>query len=1088
MKNNKKRGFTLVELLVVIAILAILATVSVVGYTSFIESANVAVDEDLASQLNHFLAAYQVKNNEKITPHNIRKITAEILELGGLDKLEPVSDGRNFYYDFANNQYVVMEDEKASNSNAAGMHFLVHAAGEPTSQFLGSSFTEGGKYFLVSTGGNKLADVINGFYSIDNNQLIDLTVLNQLVADAEALRDAQPELANFVASSAVVHQDKKYHVTTEENKYLIIPDNANQIGGTSVLLNDENKEVELPLVSGQDQPVSIPDTIEYISASNLNNNVILDMTGKTTEEVADLFVPQNDVAIEVGTENGVQVSVTVVLGDKTVTVETHIKQEGQTQVSVNVVVETGKEPIPGTFHNPASDFDMGVAEDAENKVSNKTTYAYVVYDKKTFDLNAFNFKGGVNPELPSSTYNSDIEWSIEGETHPYVKSITPDGKVVLADTAPTTACDITFIATANGTDMEPQKFVVKVVAANGLTFSFDGVDMTTRDSISLFYGKNEGSNETFSLTNVVVKYNYPENEIEGLDLADDVVFAGHESLFNANGHTLSVKSNDSNGRLAIGVKVGEYYTKTINVDLMNINALNFLEKNTNTPYVDNDRVLYVGDDNAVLLGDLFNKNQEYPAGTQVWVMNDMPEADYSLMTGVTLSRMVANAKIDLASNWNETEIQFTSNGGVAIIVVVTPDTEGNYYRISEPVRVNVVDGKNIRNWTELAGTEAATAASANTNVVFLADIVMPAAETPAARFTITGKTLYGNCFTFDIKNGVKQNYFGIITLSNATMQDLRVIGDLYPTVAIQAPDMYGTNAVHATGTSTIDNCYIANCRANVASGNEDNNAADVITIKNSVLYGGRYSNIDLRGGTLKFEGKVVAVNQPHTDNANADSIAMNDRIAGFGITVWLEAPAGTNIQNIDKLVQYNFVPETYNDVPSVGLSASSLTINADLNDLFKDIFTGRVLTCTKSEGWSHKHKDSCYSDELKYADYHFERDGVKYINPGILGEDVGDGASKLVSYIGTTLPSGDRTGYNGTAPSGYQYVSMKVETDFSLVVWTLSVEIHTYGVLNTNTELFEASENAEYIYSPWTQTAGGTEYVEYGFTNGVIIQ
>ncbi len=37
---NTRKGFTLVELLVVIAILAILATVSVVGYTSFISQAD----------------------------------------------------------------------------------------------------------------------------------------------------------------------------------------------------------------------------------------------------------------------------------------------------------------------------------------------------------------------------------------------------------------------------------------------------------------------------------------------------------------------------------------------------------------------------------------------------------------------------------------------------------------------------------------------------------------------------------------------------------------------------------------------------------------------------------------------------------------------------------------------------------------------------------------------------------------------------------------------------------------------------------------------------------------------------------------
>ena len=49
---NTRKGFTLVELLVVIAILAILATVSVVGYTSFI---------DRADQSNADVEANQIK-------------------------------------------------------------------------------------------------------------------------------------------------------------------------------------------------------------------------------------------------------------------------------------------------------------------------------------------------------------------------------------------------------------------------------------------------------------------------------------------------------------------------------------------------------------------------------------------------------------------------------------------------------------------------------------------------------------------------------------------------------------------------------------------------------------------------------------------------------------------------------------------------------------------------------------------------------------------------------------------------------------------------------------------------------------------
>ena len=1066
MKHNTKKGFTLVELLVVIAILAILATVSVVGYTSFIESTNVAVDENLAGQLNNFLAAYKVNNTEEITADNIREVTAEIMVLGGLEELVPkaLKNGYNFYYDLEEGKYVVMEDKKVQNS---GMRYFINIFADDASEYevkLENSFTQGNRYFLVGTATpeSALLQLVDGVYNFDPTKAADLLSL--------ATKTGIQEVIDFMNSAVIVTKDCNYRLGSNPT-HVIFVEGVTAVGTTTKQWNGNawiEADVDV-LVEMNNGFFTVPNSVQYLAKDSLNATGTTIVFKKSASEVAKM-------AFECFTDAPV----------KTKDGNYTVKDNGTGENADEAVITNGTVEYVLEYYNPAESFGVKV-EDVEDKVLNHTNYAYVVFDQGSFNLDALNFVGA-DPTLPSSTMNRVVVWTLTECANEYVAGVSPEGVVTFTDKVPTTACDITFVGTTpEGVEAT---FIVKVVAANGLTFSFDGVDMTTRDSISLFYGKNEGSNETFSLTNVVVKYNYPENEIEGLDLADDVVFAGHESLFNANGHTLSVKSNDSNGRLAIGVKVGEYYTKTINVDLMNINALNFLEKNTNTPYVDNDRVLYVGDDNAVLLGDLFNKNQEYPAGTQVWVMNDMPEADYSLMTGVTLSRMVANAKIDLASNWNETEIQFTSNGDVAIIVVVTPDTEGNYYRISEPVRVNVVDAKNIRDWAELAGTEAATAASSTTNVVFLADIVMPAAATPAARFTISNATLYGNCFKFDIKNGVKQNYFGIITLSNATMQDLRVIGDLYPTVAIQAPDMYGTNAVHATGTSTIDNCYIANCRANVASGNEDNNAADVITIKNSVLYGGRYSNIDLRGGTLKFEGKVVAVNQPHTDNANADSVAIADRIAGFGIAVWLEAPAGTNIQNIDKLVQYNFVPETYNDVPSVGLSASGLTINADLNDLFESIFTDEVGVgeCTNT-GRYHRHGSGCTYDsyELKYKDYHFERDGVKYINPGILGEDVGEGASKLVSYIGKTLPSGDRTGYNGTAPSGYQYVSMKVETDFKIVIFTLSVEIHTYGVLNTNTELFEASKNAEYIYSPWTQTAGGTEYVEYGFTNGVII-
>ena len=56
----KTKGFTLVELLVVIAILAILATVSVVGYTSYIENANKTVANDTLVKIRDYAISYDI--------------------------------------------------------------------------------------------------------------------------------------------------------------------------------------------------------------------------------------------------------------------------------------------------------------------------------------------------------------------------------------------------------------------------------------------------------------------------------------------------------------------------------------------------------------------------------------------------------------------------------------------------------------------------------------------------------------------------------------------------------------------------------------------------------------------------------------------------------------------------------------------------------------------------------------------------------------------------------------------------------------------------------------------------------------------
>jgi len=107
MKNTKK-GFTLVELLIVIAIIAILATVSIIGYTSFIDKANQSADQQGVTQMNTVLNAAQVSEklvvdgNDAATAINIFNV---LIENGYNDELVAYYEKYSFGY--------VVEDSKA---------------------------------------------------------------------------------------------------------------------------------------------------------------------------------------------------------------------------------------------------------------------------------------------------------------------------------------------------------------------------------------------------------------------------------------------------------------------------------------------------------------------------------------------------------------------------------------------------------------------------------------------------------------------------------------------------------------------------------------------------------------------------------------------------------------------------------------------------------------------------------------------------------------------------------------------------------------------------------------------------------------
>lgn len=121
MKNKKKKGFTIVELVIVIAIIAILAAVLIPTFASIINRANQSADIQAVRQMNMALLAESVENK----PDGIEKVI-KILDAAGFnaeDKLIPVSKGHSFYWYKDYNLIILVKD--ADGSKAAKLIFPV---------------------------------------------------------------------------------------------------------------------------------------------------------------------------------------------------------------------------------------------------------------------------------------------------------------------------------------------------------------------------------------------------------------------------------------------------------------------------------------------------------------------------------------------------------------------------------------------------------------------------------------------------------------------------------------------------------------------------------------------------------------------------------------------------------------------------------------------------------------------------------------------------------------------------------------------------------------------------------------------------
>ena len=123
MKNSNKKGFTLVELVIVIAVVAILAAVLIPTFASLVKRANLSADEQAVRQINTLLATEFVTDK----PESLKEVVDMLDENGyDVDALEPLTEGYKFAWDKENNKIILVAESNVGSYETldSGVSFI----------------------------------------------------------------------------------------------------------------------------------------------------------------------------------------------------------------------------------------------------------------------------------------------------------------------------------------------------------------------------------------------------------------------------------------------------------------------------------------------------------------------------------------------------------------------------------------------------------------------------------------------------------------------------------------------------------------------------------------------------------------------------------------------------------------------------------------------------------------------------------------------------------------------------------------------------------------------------------------------------
>lgn len=190
--RSRKKGFTIVELMIVIVIIGILIAIIVPSVTSAIESANIASDQSDVKNMNTILQVYCVQNGIDTTKLQAPEVRAIVSSEQKNYTFVPKSSKGIYWYSVNEGKIVYSTN---GDPNNVVLSNVAHAAFTPSSP---EELVEG--YLYLNTG-DELDEVFTALRSVINK-----ATYNNVVTAAESVKkftNFQAHIANFDPSDTL---------------------------------------------------------------------------------------------------------------------------------------------------------------------------------------------------------------------------------------------------------------------------------------------------------------------------------------------------------------------------------------------------------------------------------------------------------------------------------------------------------------------------------------------------------------------------------------------------------------------------------------------------------------------------------------------------------------------------------------------------------------------------------------------------------------------------------------------------------------------------------------------------------------------